>query len=77
MYIYEHLCISICKSMWTQPMLFRQVARDVCMIDSSTARLLELVTTSKSCAKSVLSLFKTTTSQVKSDEFSSHIFAQK
>ena len=43
-----------------------QVARDVCMIDSSTARLLELVTTqSKSCAKSVLSLFKTTTSQAK------------
>lgn len=40
-----------------------RVARDVCMIDSSTARLLELVTTSKSCAKSVLSLFKTTTSQ--------------
>jgi len=40
-----------------------RVACDVCMIDSSTARLLELVTTSKSCAKSVLSLFKTTTSQ--------------
>lgn len=56
---YSHIDINRCQPMSTDDIT--EVASDICMVDSSTVRLLDLVSSHR---RSVLGLFKTVTSQV-------------